>query len=236
MNSAKQTSSTKTLAQNLAAYGASEAAAKLSRLFVVVAVAHRLDPVQIGLAAAALAAADILKALTENGVIQRIIAAPDSVLAATCAAAHRIFWVWCGGLFALQASVAGALWMLGGNLTVSLLILILAAEYLFMPGGLVQAGLAMRAGKMKRTAAIAGSQVVIANAMAVALALIWPSALALILPRLLTAPYWLIAMRRLHPWQRAPQVRPAALRPFVSYGGAVLGLRSSRPCGCRPIS
>ena len=89
MNSTKQTSSTKTLAQNLAAYGASEAAAKLSRLFVVVAVAHRLDPVQIGLAAAALAAADILKALTENGVIQRIIAAPDSVLAATCAAAHR---------------------------------------------------------------------------------------------------------------------------------------------------
>lgn len=213
-----------TLARNLAAYGASEAAAKGSRLFVVVVIAHRMDPLQIGLAATALAAADILKALTENGVIQRIIAAPQAQLQATCATAHRIFWAWCLGLFALQSLVALAFYLCGAAPIVPILILLLAGEYLFMPGGLVQAGLAMRAGKLRQTAAIAGSQVVIANILSVGLALLWPSALALIVPRLLTAPYWLIAMRRLARWRRDPAVPPAPIAPFIRFGWAVLGI------------
>jgi PST family polysaccharide transporter len=212
------------LARNLAAYGASEAAAKGSRRFVVVVIAHRMDPLQIGLAATALAAADILKALTENGVIQRIIAAPAAQLQATCATAHRIFWAWCLGLFALQSLVALAFYLGGAAAIVPLLILLLGGEYLFMPGGLVQAGLAMRAGKLRQTAAIAGSQVVLANILSVGLALLWPSALALIVPRLLTAPYWLIAMRRLARWRRDPAVSPAPIAPFIRFGWAVLGV------------
>lgn len=212
------------LARNLAAYSASEAGAKLSRLFVVVAVAHSLDPVQIGLAASALAAADILKALTENGAIQRIIRASDEDLAATCRTAHRIFWAWCSGLFLLQALVAGAVWASGADPVVAALILVLAGEYLFMPGGLVQAGLAMRAGKLRQTAAIAGGQIVLSNALAVVIAFVWPSAMALILPRLLTAPLWLVAMRRLAPWRPDRSVTPAPLGPFLRYGWAVLGV------------
>ncbi|MGH1354809.1 MAG: oligosaccharide flippase family protein [Thalassovita sp.] len=212
------------LARNLAAYGASEAAAKGSRLFVVVVIAHRMDPLQIGLAATALASADILKALTENGVIQRIIAASDDTLQATCATAHRLFWAWCLGLFTLQSLVALAFWLGGADPIIPILILLLAGEYLFMPGGLVQAGLAMRQGKLRQTATIAGSQVVVANILSVGLALVWPSALALILPRLLTAPYWLIAMRRLTPWQRDRAIRPAPVAPFIRFGWAVLGV------------
>jgi PST family polysaccharide transporter len=212
------------LAHNLAAYGASEAAAKGSRLFVVVAIAHRMDPLQIGLAATALAAADILKALTENGAIQRIIAASDDALQSTCATAHRIFWAWCLGLFTLQSLVALGFWLGGADPIVPILILLLAGEYLFMPGGLVQAGLAMRAGKMRQTAAIAGSQVVISNMLSVGLALLWPSALVLILPRLLTAPYWLLAMRLLAPWRRDPSVPAAPIAPFIHFGWAILGV------------
>ncbi|PPB80708.1 PST family polysaccharide transporter [Albidovulum inexpectatum] len=217
-------SSIGTLARNLVAYGASEAAAKLSRLFVVVAVAHRLDPVQIGIAATALAAADILKALTENGVIQRIILAPADRLAATCLTAHRIFWAWCGGLFVLQSLVALGVWLSGADPLVAALILMLAGEYLFMPGGLIQAGLAMRQGKLRQTAAIAGAQIVLSNILAVVIALVWPSALALILPRLLTAPLWLVLMRRLAPWRPEPGVTPAPIGPFLRYGWAVLGV------------
>jgi PST family polysaccharide transporter len=225
-----------TLLRNLAAYGASEAAAKGSRLFVVVVIAHRLDPLQIGLAATALAAADILKALTENGVIQRIIAASERDLPATCATAHRIFWAWCLGLFTLQSLIALAFWLGGADPIVPILILLLAGEYLFMPGGLVQAGLAMRNGKLRQTAAIAGSQVVIANLLSAGLALIWPSALALILPRLLTAPYWLLAMRLLAPWRRDPSVPAAPIAPFIHFGWASLGVEVVRRCGCRPTS
>ncbi|MGR3271497.1 polysaccharide biosynthesis protein [Thalassococcus profundi] len=215
---------TSRVAQNLFAYGASEVAAKASRLLVVVAVARSLDLAQIGVAAAALAAADILKALTENGVGQRIIAAPEADLPQTCATAHRIFWAWCVGLFVAQSAIGLALYAAGGSPELLLLILLLAGEYLFMPAGLVQTALAMRAGKLRQTAAISGAQIVGANLMSAALALLWPSALALILPRLLTAPFWLLAMRRLHPWTRDLSNGFAPLRPFLSFGWAVLGV------------
>lgn len=211
-------------AKNLFAYGASEAVAKVSRLLVVVAVARTLDLDQIGIAAAALAAADIVKSLTENGVIQKIIAAPQAQLQQTCATAHRIFWAWCVGLFLLQSLAGLVLYASGGSVMLLALVLLLAGEYLFMPAGLVQAGLAMRAGKLRQTAAISGTQIVASNLMSVVLALLWPSALALVLPRLLTAPFWLVAMRRLHPWSPDPSQGYAPLRPFLAYGWAVLGV------------
>lgn len=223
-------------ARNVMAYGASEVAAKASRLFVVIAVARTLELEQIGMAAAALAAADILKSLTENGVNQRIISARDEDLAATCATAHRIFWVWCVGLFLAQSLVGLALYATGGSLMLLVMILLLAGEYLFMPAGLVQAALAMRSGKLNQTAAIAGAQVVGANLMSVALVMAWPSALALILPRLLTAPFWLISMRRLHPWTldlshgRAPVRRLCAMAPLCWVSSW------SRRCVCRRTS
>lgn len=215
---------TSRLAQNLFAYGASEVAAKASRLLVVVAVARSLDLAQIGVAAAALAAADILKALTENGVGQKIISAPDHALPQTCATAHRIFWVWCIGLFLAQSAIGFALYAANGNAFLLVMILLLAGEYLFMPAGLVQTALAMRAGKLRQTAAISGGQIVGANLLSMLLVLAWPTAVALILPRLLTAPFWLIAMRRLHPWTIDLSQGRAPLSPFLSFGWAVLGV------------
>lgn len=215
---------TKSLASNLIAYGASEVAAKASRLLVVIAVARTLDLTQIGIAASAMAAGDILKALTENGVGQRIIAASDETLEATCTAARRIFWIWCFGLFVLQALIAGALYMSGGSTLLAGLILLMGLEYLFMPAGLVQVALAMRAGKMRQTAAIGGAQVVGANLFSILLVLVYPSAIALILPRVLSAPIWLFAVRALHPWTPKPGVTAAPLRPFIEYGWAVLGI------------
>ncbi|WP_170752072.1 oligosaccharide flippase family protein [Ruegeria lacuscaerulensis] len=209
--------------RHLLAYAASEVAAKASRLVVVVVVARSLSPEAIGLAAAALAAGEILKALTENGVGQMIIQAPPAELEKRCNSAHRIFWVWCGALFLLQLAIAAFLYAIGHE-TLALLLAFLAGEYLFMPAGLVQAALAMREGKLQQTAAIAGGQVVGANVTAALLALLWASPLALVLPRLLAAPIWLVLMRRLRPWAPDAKQGFAALRPFVGFGCAVLGV------------
>ncbi|MCA0044214.1 oligosaccharide flippase family protein [Celeribacter litoreus] len=208
---------------HLMAYGASEAATKLSRLGVVVVVARSLDLAEVGIAAAALATGDLLKSLTENGVTQRIVVASDDDLDAVCHRAHQLNWLWCGGLFALQAVLAAALWLGFGKTFLALMILILGAEYLFMPGGLVQCGLALRQGKLSRTAAIAGTQSVSANVLSMVLAVLWPTPLALVLPRLLTAPIWLVMMRRLAPWRRRAAAARAPIASFLRYGGPVLG-------------
>ncbi len=214
--------------RNLMAYGASEVAAKASRLLVVVTVARSMEAEQIGLAAAALAAGDILKSLTQTGVGQRIIAAPETQLDAVCATARRIFTLWSMGLFALQLAIAAILYSIGASPLLAGLVGLLALEYLFMPTGLVQAALAMREGKLRQTAAIAGGQVVGANLMSALLALCWPGAVALVLPRILAAPIWLIAMRRLRPWRPQRDSAHARLAPFLRYGAAVLGIEVAR--------
>ncbi|MBT9382260.1 oligosaccharide flippase family protein [Pseudooceanicola sp. CBS1P-1] len=211
-------------ARSLLSYGASEMASKASRLLVVITVARTMEAGAIGLAAAALAVSDILKALTENGVNQRIIAAPAARLEATCASARRIFTLWCGGLCALQMALGAALALMQDSPVIGALVALLALEYLFMPAGLVQAALAMREGRMHRTAAIAGGQVVCANLASAALALVWPSALALVLPRLLSAPVWLICMRRLRPWRPDPAAGRVPLRHFTGFGARVLAI------------
>lgn len=211
-------------AKNIAAYGASEVAAKVSRIFVVMAVARSLGAEEIGIAAAAMAASDILKSLTENGIGQRLIAARDRDLAALCRTALRIFWLWAIGLFVVQLGIGATLAFVSGDAMLLLLVAVLAGEFLFMPAGLVQAALAMRAGKLKQTAAIAGAQVVGANILTVLLVLIWPSPLALVVPKLLSAPIWLVAMRRLHPWSPDTSAIPSPVRPFVTFGAPVLGV------------
>ena len=209
-------------AKHLGAYSASEVAAKLSRLAVVLVIARMMTPEAIGLVAAAMAASDLFKAFTENGVTQRIIRASDSELSATCRRARAIYWVWCAGLFVVQVAFAIAFEAFTGNGMIAAMIALLAVEYLFMPGGLVNCALAMREGRMSATAAIAGGQIVGANLATAALVLIWPSPFAIILPKVLSAVIWLIAMRRLRPWTQ--DATPTAnLRPFIGFGAAILG-------------
>lgn len=215
---------TSTLFGNLAAYGASEAVAKATRLFLVIAMARSLDALSIGLVATALAASEVLKALTQNGVGQRIIAAEADQLVAVTRAAHRIFWFWCAGLFVLQSVIAAAFWIAGASQIVALMIFALGLEYLFMPGGLVQCFLAKREGKLKTTAAIAGAQVGLTNLAAAALLIVWPSPMAVVLPKALSGPIWLIAMRRLRPWRADTGVASAPLSHFTGFGIAVLGV------------
>ena len=207
----------------LATNGFSEIAQKLSRIAVVVAVARVMEPEAIGLAAAAIAAGDILKSLTENGVVQRIISASERDLPGVVRTGHRLFTLWCIGLFLTQCALGAGIWMWTGGFVVPLLIVLLAFEYLAMPPGIVNCALAMRAGKLTGTAAVAGGQIVLANFLTAALALVWPSPFALILPRVLTAPVWLIGMRRLHPYTVDLSAAKAPLRPFVGFGAWILG-------------
>ena len=211
--------------------GFSEVIQKVSRIAVVVAVARVMDAEAIGLAAAALAAGDIMKSFTETGVVQRIIAAKDSDLAAVATTAKRIFTLWCVGLFLSQSLLAAGIWWFTGGTLVPVMIVLLGLEYLVMPAGIVQCALAMRSGKLTGTAAVAGGQIVLANLLTAALAFVFPSPLALILPRVVTAPVWLIGMRRLHPRTPPRAAHPVPLSHFTGFGACLLGselLRSLR--------
>lgn len=206
----------------LLAFGASELVSKVSRFFVILVVAYAMTPEAIGLAAAAMATGEILKAFCEAGVCQRIVAAREDELDNCCHTGHRLIWTWCGGVSALQLVVAGLYVWISADVAVGALIALLAFEHLFVPAGVVSAALAMREGRLTGVAVVTAAQVVCQNVLTIVLVLVFPTPLALVAPKLLAAPVWLVGMRRLRPWR--PRRGPATkTRAFVSFGAPFLG-------------
>lgn len=210
----------------IAVWAASEAIAKVARIGATMMAARVLVPADLGVVALVLAVGEIMKALADNGVGQKIIAASDDDLEATCNTASRIFWTWCLSLFAVACIIAYCFDTFGDARETAILLVVFAAQFLFMPFGLVSCFRAMRNGQTRSVAAIAGGQVVVSAMLAVILLFVWPVAAAMILPRALTAPAWAIAMRRLSPWQSQRSAGFAPLRPFMTFGGAVLGVEA----------
>ncbi len=210
----------------IAVWTASEAVAKVARIGATMMAARVLVPADLGIVALVLATGEILKSLAENGVGQRIIAASDSDLEATCNTASRIFWIWCLGLFAAACGIALSFELLADARETAVLLIIFSIQFLFMPFGLVQCFRAMRNGRTRAVAGIAGAQIVVSALLAVVLLFFWPVAAAMILPRALTAPAWAIAMRRLSPWKANSDAGFSPLRPFFTFGAAVLGVEA----------
>lgn len=216
------------LIATLSVWVASEAVAKIARLGAIIIAARALTAAELGLVAMVLAIGEVLKALAENGVGQKIIAATSENLAATCNTAARLFRIWCGALFALGCLIAAGLHFVGNQTEAALLLVVFSGQFVFMPLGLVSCFLAMRNGKSRSVAMVAGGQIIFSAILSVILLTIWPTPAALILPRLLTASAWAYAMRRLAPWTPDETAGQAPLAPFVGFGGAVLGVEMTK--------
>jgi lipopolysaccharide exporter len=217
------------LASGLAAYGSAEIANRAVRIMAIVVIARRIDAVELGIAALALSLFELIRVLANAGIGQRIIAARADELEAVCATAHRLFWVWCGVVAMVQLSVAVILATLFALPQPALMLALLSLIYAIMPPGLVPVFLLMREGRMGATARVATIQTIADHTLTLALAIVWPGAWAIILPKLLTAPLWTILTRRARPWTPAPlsAAPPVPLSEFTRYGAGVLGAELS---------
>jgi lipopolysaccharide exporter len=210
------------LVRGLAAYGGAELLNRVVRLGATVVIARQLAPELVGEAALALTLFELVRVLNGIGVGQRIIAAEESELAAVCNSAHRLFWGWAVVLVAVQWLVAAGLALIFQQQTAAWMLAVLAFVYLLMPGGLVQCHLAMRAGRNAALARTLATQAMADHLLTAALLLAWPSAWSVVLPKLLTAPIWLVMSRRNHPWQPDPAAGRAPVAAMVRHGSGVL--------------
>jgi lipopolysaccharide exporter len=197
------------LLRGIGAFASAELAVRIVRLLAIIVMAQRLSPEILGAAALALTIFELTRVLANIGVGQQIIAASDALLEATCNAAHRIFWRWCICLALLQLFIAGAVAMSLDDTTTGGMLALLSLVYLVMPGGLVQCYLLMRAGKSPTTARIGASQTIADHILTACLVLTWANPWSIVLPKLLTAPIWLLSMRRAMPW------RPTAIATVI---------------------
>jgi lipopolysaccharide exporter len=210
------------LIKGMAAYGAAELTVRVVRLVTVVIIARQLEPKIVGLAALTLTLFEIVRVFANIGVGQRIIAASEAELAPLCNTAHRIFWIWCSLVAAAQISIAAVLAFGFGQVTSGQMLAVLAMVYFWMPGGLVQCFLLMREGRAATTAATAATQTITDHLLTATLLVLWPSPWSIILPKLLTAPIWLLLTRRARPWSSKPSMGFAPVRQVFQFGLSVL--------------
>ena len=212
-----------TFARGMLAYGSAEAVTRIARLGSILIVARQISPELLGTAALVLSLFELTRVLNNVGIGQRIITATESELAPICNRASQLFWVVCIGVTIAQLSIATSAWLLFNLTDVAAMLAALSAVYLFMPAGLVQIFLAMRAQRMAATARVAATQNIADCALTVVLVVVWPSAWAIVLPKLLTAPIWLVMARATYRWAPNRDDGFAPVSDFATFGPAILG-------------
>lgn len=206
----------------LMAYGSAQLAIRLVRLVVVIIIARQLVPELVGVAALTLTIFELTRVLANIGVGQKIISSSDADFEQTCNSAHRIFWIWCPAVAAVQLIFAVGLYFIFDQHLSAMMLAVLCLVYFFMPGGLVQCFRLMRAKKLASCAKIDAIQTISDHILTCALLLVWISPWSIILPKLLTAPIWLILMRRSEKWQADASLGFIEYRSMVKFGLSVL--------------
>tara|TARA_R100001126_G_scaffold37524_1_gene20927 strand:- start:133 stop:903 length:771 start_codon:yes stop_codon:yes gene_type:complete len=201
-----QTLTGSALLRGLFAFGSAEAATRVIRLGALLIVARRVTPEIFGTAALALSVFELVRVLANAGIGQRLITATDAELPALCRTAYRLFWMLCLGVAAVQLAAAAVLAAVFDLPQVGQMLAALSLVYYVMPPGLVQIFLTMRAMRMPAVARIAATQNIVDSALTVSLVLIWPTAWAIVLPKLLAAPVWTVLARRSTRWTNSPAV------------------------------
>jgi len=210
-------------ARGMMAYGSAEAVTRIVRLAAILVVARQISPTMLGTAALALSVFELVRVLTNVGIGQRVINASEEELPSICNAAARSFWIVCLSVAGVQLAIAAIAAVAFGLSDVAAMLAVLSGVYLFMPAGLVQIFLAMRAQRMGATARVAAVQNITDCALTVVLAIVWPSPWAIVLPKLLTAPVWLVLARRTCKWSPDTAAGRAPLSAFSTFGPAILG-------------
>ena len=208
--------------RSIAYYGLSEFAQRATRIATTVMIARTLTPIDLGIAASAITVFEIVRIAANAGIGQAVVRAPEERLAGTCVAAHRLGWAVCIGLAVFQAAIAVAAYVWTSRVDVGLMIVALAGVYLMMPAGLVQNYLLQRDARHGAIAAVATTQAVADNVLTIVLAVAGYGPWAIVLPKVLTSPIWLIGMRRARAWSPDRTAEPVAALGILRFALPVL--------------
>lgn len=211
------------LVRNIGWYGLAEFANRFTRLITTVVLARWLIPHDFGIAAIAITTFEIIRVLAQYGIGQAVIRAPIDQLESLCATAQQASWLMCVLAFAIQIGTGAVIMQVTGHTEVFWMIAILSLVYLTLPFGQIHAHLIVRDNRLHVLAGIAVVQVALDNLLTAAFAIGGLGAWAVVLPKLITAPVWVIGMRRAQTWQRKPEAGHAPMRALMAFALPVIG-------------
>lgn len=187
--------------KNFAWLVGSEGVVRLTRLVTAVALARFLDVSELGIAALAIASHELMRLLAQNGFGLKVIRADNADLDALCQSLYLLNWLWSGVLFSLQVAASFLFAHYYSNSDLQTMIAVLACVYLTMPLGLTQMYRVQRDQRLKVTAWVDSTQVMIDNVLTAALAVAGFGAWSVVLPKLLVTPIWVVGYRLACDWR-----------------------------------
>ena len=185
-------------------FGIAEGVVRVSRLVTIIVLARFVAAADVGTAALALMAFELVRTIGVAGLGQMIVRAPDQELRATCDAVWKASWIATVGMVVALAVLGFALSSQSAAQNWWGLIACLAAVYLLSPFGLIQQFLLMRADRLRVIAGVSAIVVIVDCLLTAVLAFMGFGAFAILAPKLIVAPLWIVGMRL-----KAPALPPA---------------------------
>ena len=195
--------------RNLGTMGGAQIAMRISRLVTTVILTRLLSPNDYGLAAVVLTVYELVALFTRNGISAKVVQASEAEVAVVAQTAYWLTWIVCGALLVIQLLIAAPIAWLYHDSRLALPIALMGLIYLATPLCIIQCAFMQREGRLGRIALAGGLQVTVDNILTAGLAALGLGMWAIVLPKLLVAPIWVVVTRTGHAW-----------RPVVSWQSA----------------
>lgn len=215
------------LLRNFASMGAAQLAIRVSRLAATVILSRLLLPHDYGLAAIVLTTYEFVALFTRNGISAKVVQARPDEVELVALTAHRLTWMICLGLMVVQILIAWPVAWIYQDQAIALPIAAMSIIYLATPLSNIQAAFQQREARLGRIALASVAQAIVDNLLTIIFALMNMGLWAIILPKIIVAPIWLVLVRSGHPWRAKPiPGRPYLLgwRDIMRFSRNVLGV------------
>ncbi|MEM9513063.1 MAG: lipopolysaccharide biosynthesis protein, partial [Cyanobacteria bacterium P01_E01_bin.48] len=191
---------------------------------VVVVLGRLLSPHDYGLAAIVLTVNDFVDVLTRNGITAKLIQAPQDDLPKLCNTAYWLTWIVAVLLFVIQCGAGVAAGWIYSDRALILPICALALIYPMLPFAQVRSALIQRENRLEVSAVSVSLQVVTNAVLTVIFAFLGWGMWAIVAPKVLVAPIWVVVNRVNHTWKAPRHFDLSGWQEIVQFGRSILGV------------
>ncbi|MBV9389677.1 MAG: lipopolysaccharide biosynthesis protein [Chroococcidiopsidaceae cyanobacterium CP_BM_ER_R8_30] len=213
------------LFRNISWLGTSELLNRIFRFGVTILIARILSPYDYGLVAIISIVNEFINVFSlRGGIGSKIVQANETDVKSLCDTAYWMNWILCISLLILQCFAAFPIaWFYGDN-NLILPICILSLGFLIQPFFDVHGALVTRENRLKIIALCNTSHSILSSILTVGMALLGMGIWAVVLPNLLTAPVWIVILRKNHPWRSPKHFTLKRWYEIFSFGRNILGV------------
>ena len=204
--------------------GCAEIINRVTHIVTAIALARCLGVVEFGIAAAAITVHELTRMFIQNGLGPRIITAGESDLQQIATSVHRLNWMLGIALGVIQLCLALAIWGIWGSPQLATAVAALAVVHVIYPLSMVSVFLVQREGRWRCFSGAIAAQAVVDNVLTAGLAFAGAGIWAVVIPKILVAPLWVIWHRIATPWSASGKTDAAVDRQLVADAAKILGV------------